>query len=141
MFLLILSKCFFLGCWGTSERSVACEHNNCITNGKPPKAKKDTKFCCCIGNLCNSNFTDTYINVQDPTANITEILPYRPLNPQIWILSGVLFIVLMSVLIGYIIWHSKPAKCDIESCPHAMQPALDYSLDKLKLCNIIGKWV
>lgn len=94
--------------------------------------------------MCNSNFTDTYIapnDVEDSSTNTTEILPYRPLTPQIWILSGFLFIVLMSVLIGYITWQTKPTKCDIESCPHSIPPPPDYSLDKLKLCNVIGKLI
>lgn len=93
-----------------------------------------------MGDMCNSNFTylpcnDTY---ESPT-NSTEILLYYPLNPQIWILSGFLFILLISGLVGYIMWQVKPSKNDAESASHPIPPPPDYSLDKLKLCSIIGK--
>lgn len=95
-----------------------------------------------MGDMCNSNFTDIYVPYSDnydSSTNATEILPYYPLNPQIWILSGLLFILLMSALVGYIMWQMKPSKNDTESIPHPIPPPPDYSLDKLKLCSIIGK--
>lgn len=93
-----------------------------------------------MGDMCNSNFTDVYVPYNDDSStNATEILQYHPLNPQIWILSGFLFILLMSGLLGYIMWQMKPNKHDAESLSHPIPPTLDYSLDKLKLCTMIGK--
>lgn len=43
------------GCW-KNKGSEDCKLTNCIAD-KSPKAKNDSKFCCCSADLCNSNYT------------------------------------------------------------------------------------
>lgn len=44
------------GCWNNIQDSF-CLHSQCISRPKPSKALNHTKFCCCYGNMCNSNFS------------------------------------------------------------------------------------
>lgn len=131
----------FLDCWETSGKSHDCERAQCVSDKKPPPAKNTTKFCCCAGNLCNMNFTDAYVPVEESTSSpTTETLNKTTLSPLIWIMSIALFLALMvcSGIIIYFWWRMKPKKDDIEMGQHSMPPPPDYSLDKLKLINIIG---
>lgn len=99
-----------------------------------------TKFCCCATSRCNLNLTDAYIPEDDvPT---TEEPPTTiSLNPIIYIVIGVVFIIFVILLttVFYLFWRVKPNKSDLESVQHHLSPPEEYSLDKLKLFNMIGK--
>ncbi|XP_021341676.1 uncharacterized protein LOC110442406 isoform X2 [Mizuhopecten yessoensis] len=64
------------GCWRTS-----CEMEECFSN-HPIKLleKKDYKFCCCRGDMCNTNFSDIY----DPNQHTTQdpMLPAHLLDTE-----------------------------------------------------------
>lgn len=100
-----------------------------------------TKFCCCATSKCNLNFTDNYVPEHDvPT---TEETPANSnLNPIIYIVIGVIFVIFITVLMtmSYLFWRMKPKKGDVESAQHHLSPPEEYSLDKLKLFNIIGMY-
>lgn len=101
----------------------------------------NTKFCCCASSKCNLNFTDAYVPEDDVTT--TEEPPsISSLNPIIYVVIGVVFLIFITVLmtISYLFWRMKPKKSDAENVQHHLSPPEDYSLDKLKLFNVIGKY-
>lgn len=144
MFLLsFLLFCILIGCWDISGKPHDCERAQCVSDKKPPPAKSNTKFCCCAGNLCNMNFTDVYVPVEETTPlSTTETVNKTTISPLIWIMSAAFFIALMvfSGITAYFFWRMKPKKDDIELGQHAVPPPPEYSLDKLKLINLIGKF-
>lgn len=132
----------FTGCWDTSGKTNSCERSQCISDSKPLKAKNDTKFCCCTGDMCNFNFTDAYIpnaTVEEPPTLEAKTLPKHEIIPFILVASGVVFITFVIFLLLFIKSQIKSNKNDAEMGQHAIPPPQDYSLDKLKLCNVIGK--
>ncbi|RZC38175.1 bone morphogenetic protein receptor type-2, partial [Asbolus verrucosus] len=99
-----------------------------------------TKFCCCSENMCNVNFTDAYVPAEDIPPSTTELAPKKPLNSLFWIVAIVSFVFIMMIALGasYYIWKRKPKKNDVETGhQHPLPPPADYSLDKLKLLNVI----
>lgn len=133
---------YLLGCWESSGKPDDCEQNLCISNKKPPKAMNNTKFCCCFSDMCNTNFTDGYVATEESsTVSAIEVLPKNVISPVVWVVSGILFVAftLFCGVSAYFFWHMKKLKkADIELGQHVIMPPTDYSLDKLKLCNLIG---
>lgn len=60
---LIDNRCYFVGCWQKSDDKY-CTVGPCVANRRSTKAK----YCCCYGNLCNTNMSDIY----DPSQHTTE---------------------------------------------------------------------
>lgn len=100
-----------------------------------------TKFCCCATSKCNLNFTDAYIP-EDEVPTTEEPPNTNSLNPIFYVIIGVVFIifVILLMIVFYLFWRVKPNKNDVESVQHHLSPPEEYSLDKLKLFNIIGKF-
>lgn len=98
-----------------------------------------TKFCCCSTNMCNENFTDIYKPGEEPPP---EKAP-KPTIDMTWLWLLVSFICCVIFLVLWIsCWLFAPWKTtknleDIESA-QPLPPSTDYSLDKLKLLNVIG---
>lgn len=92
--------------------------------------------------MCNSNFTDVYVPSEEPPQTAT-VPPRKDHSMTIitWTALGALFTMFMFMVgVGvYYFWKRTPKKCDVEA-GHPMPPPPDYSLDKLKLINIIGKF-
>lgn len=132
------------GCWESSGKSQECRRSQCVSDKKPPKAMNTTKFCCCAGDMCNTNFTDIYVPVEEtPTSPkmATETMPRSKLSPLVWIISGVSFVILTigAGILAYVWWRTKPDKNNLEGGQAALPPPEEYSIDKLKLCGIIGQ--
>ncbi|KAJ8924460.1 hypothetical protein NQ315_007257 [Exocentrus adspersus] len=129
------------GCWEQSGKPNECDRAECVADKKPPKAMNHTKFCCCSKDGCNVNFTDAYVPGDDSPPLETE--PSSPDSPNliiyvaIVVIFGVLVIGLASV--SYWCWRLKPKKNDVETGQHPLPPPADYSLEKLKLLNVIGQ--
>lgn len=100
-----------------------------------------TKFCCCAASRCNLNFTDAYIP-EDEVPTTQEPPATNMLNPIICVVISVAFIsfIIALIIISYMVWKMKPNKNDVESVQHHLSPPEEYSLDKLKLFNVIGKY-
>lgn len=127
------------GCWEASGKPHECERSHCIDDKKPPKAMNSTKFCCCNHDKCNLNFSDAYVPADVPP---TDNIPLEdPLFPLIYIVLGVVFLVsvLFLAAMTYLCWRMKPKKSDVESCQQPMPPPAEYSLEKLKMLNLIGQ--
>jgi bone morphogenetic protein receptor type-2 len=134
-------KIFFLGCWDTSGKPNECDRPQCLAENKPPKAMNNTKFCCCSEDMCNVNFTDAYVPAEDFPPSTTELAPKKSVKSFIWIGAVVSFIIITIIALptSYYLWKKKPKKSDVESCQqHPVPSSADYSLDKLKLLNVIG---
>ncbi|KAK5648861.1 hypothetical protein RI129_003753 [Pyrocoelia pectoralis] len=131
------------GCWETSGKAQDCDRSQCISDKKPPKAMNMTKFCCCAGDMCNRNFTDVYVPQEEtssPPTIITEGAPKVNMSPLLWTAFGIFFVLLM-VGVGalmYYCWRMKPNKNNIETGQAPLPPPEEYSIDKLKLCSMIG---
>ncbi|KAL3285541.1 hypothetical protein HHI36_000072 [Cryptolaemus montrouzieri] len=128
------------GCWDTSGRPNECDRSACTADTKPPKAMNTTKFCCCSANMCNENFTNTYIPGEDPPP---EVAPKETVNMTcLWLLiSFMCCLLFLFVWLSYIFfgsWRTNKSLDDIESS-QPLPPSTDYSLDKLKLLNVIGQ--
>ncbi|XP_044265362.1 bone morphogenetic protein receptor type-2 isoform X2 [Tribolium madens] len=130
------------GCWDTSGKPNECDRAQCLAANRPPKAMNNTKFCCCSEDMCNVNFTDAYVPVEDFPPSTTEVAPKKSVKSFIWIVVVVSFIFVTVIALGasYYLWKKKPKKNDVEGGhQHTVPPPADYSLDKLKLLNVIGQ--
>ncbi|KAJ3637925.1 hypothetical protein MTP99_001344 [Tenebrio molitor] len=130
------------GCWDTSGKPNECDRPQCLAENKPPKAMNNTKFCCCSEDMCNVNFTDAYVPAEDFPPSTTELAPKKSVKSFIWIGAVVSFIIITIIALptSYYLWKKKPKKSDVESCQqHPVPSSADYSLDKLKLLNVIGQ--
>ncbi|KAB0803279.1 hypothetical protein PPYR_00249 [Photinus pyralis] len=131
------------GCWETSGKAQDCDRSQCISDKKPPKAMNTTKFCCCAGDMCNRNFTDVYIPQEEtssPPTIVTEGAPKVNMSPLLWTAFGISFVLLM-VGVGALMcfcWRMKPNKHNVETGQVPLPPPEEYSIDKLKLCSMIG---
>lgn len=47
-----------LGCWKQSGEQK-CENTECVALERSTKALNNTKFCCCHGDYCNLNITNS----------------------------------------------------------------------------------
>lgn len=132
------------GCWESSGKPQDCGQSQCISDKKPPKAMNNTKFCCCAGDMCNSNFTDGYIPQEEPPSSPTLIPENQPkitMSPLLWTVFGVSFVILM-LGVGIttcFCWRMKPDKNNVEMGPTPLPPSEEYSIEKLKLCSMKGQ--
>ncbi|KAK9873236.1 hypothetical protein WA026_021728 [Henosepilachna vigintioctopunctata] len=129
------------GCWDTSGRPNVCDRAACTADTKPPKAMNTTKFCCCSADRCNENFIDTYVPVEDPPP--VQVEPKETINITflfliISFLCCLLFLFTWVSCLFFGKWRTNKMMDDIESS-QPLPPTTDYSLDKLKLLNVIGQ--
>lgn len=92
--------------------------------------------------MCNVNFTDVYVPDEDLYPSTTETAPKKSVKPFIYIVAVVTFsiIIVIGLAASIYFWKKNPKKHDLEiGHQHSVPPPTDYSLDKLKLLNIIGK--
>ncbi|KAF5281316.1 hypothetical protein FQA39_LY17828 [Lamprigera yunnana] len=132
------------GCWESSGKPQDCGQNRCVSDKKPPKVMNTTKFCCCAEDMCNRNFTDGYIPQEgssSPSTFIPEIPTKMTMSPLLWTIFGMSFVILMigiGITTGFC-WRMKPNKNKAENGPPALPPSEEYSIEKLKLCSMIGQ--
>ncbi|XP_072393767.1 activin receptor type-2A-like isoform X4 [Diabrotica undecimpunctata] len=127
------------GCWELPGTPNECEHSECIANARPSKVLNNTKFCCCNRSKCNLNFSDAYVPVKEPPP---EDLPVtHSIDSLIYITVGAVFsfFIMFLTTVSYFCWKMNPKKCDIENCQQPLPPPAEYSLDKLKMLNLIGQ--
>lgn len=95
--------------------------------------------------MCNANFTYAYQlepEEQSPRKSLTfQTLPRSGVSPLVWLVAIVFFILLTicSGVFVYLWWRVRPEKGDSQMQP-ALPPPAEYSLEKLKLSEIIGKF-
>ncbi|XP_060516578.1 activin receptor type-2A isoform X2 [Cylas formicarius] len=128
------------GCWVQSGQPNDCDKSECLADRRPPRAINNTKFCCCSKDMCNINFTDTYVPVEEPPSSDSESTKKENVNPLIYTALGMFFfiVILITGTMSYYFWKRRPKKSDIEN-NQPLPPPPDYSLDKLKLLNVIGQ--
>lgn len=139
-----------LGCWDVSGKPNECDRSECLADKKPPKALNNTKFCCCSESKCNTNFTDAYVPVEDDEETTLSPTQYGLTSQdsfilKIWFSVSIFaaFVLIVS-FVFYYCWQCKPnKKNDVETGNslhhHQIQTPAEYSLDKLKLLNVIGR--
>lgn len=111
-----------------------------------------TKFCCCSANHCNVNFTDAYVPTltDDETAiTVNSPLPKvnSSLNPAVIAAIAAIFACFVGAVgtTMYVYWRKRKnyKKGDAERGGHhgnhdQSMPSPQYSLEKLKLIEVIG---
>ncbi|XP_060063193.1 bone morphogenetic protein receptor type-2-like [Ylistrum balloti] len=132
------------GCWRTS-----CEMEECFSN-QPIKIldKKDYKFCCCRGDMCNTNFTDIYDpNLHTtpdpmlPSAHLLDSETYQLYRQKTIIISMVSVCSVALITIGLFLLYklfpgTRKPPSDLLTEVEAPQPS-GLDLSTLKLCNQI----
>ncbi|KAF7284376.1 hypothetical protein GWI33_022163 [Rhynchophorus ferrugineus] len=135
------SKIMGQGCWALSGNPNECDKSECLADKPPSRAKNNTKFCCCSENFCNRNFSDIYVfEVDDQSTKENDANKKEDFKTVLWILLVFFFSTVMFFIgtTSYYCYKKKPKKNDVESRLPIPSPP-DYSLDKLKLINIIGQ--
>ncbi|XP_050448402.1 bone morphogenetic protein receptor type-2 [Cataglyphis hispanica] len=145
------------GCWKQSGEQK-CENTECVALERSTKALNNTKFCCCHGDYCNLNITNSnpvYSDnkISNPLSSQkrqqnTQFFEW--LNYKLWIiiiLIVILCILLMCIIvtITYKLYLHKLTKLG-KLLPYNDQfmdsPALrtgTYTVDHLKLTTIVGQ--
>lgn len=130
------------GCW-IGEPNV-CQQGTCVSNMAP---KNNSHFCCCLGDMCNQNFTDGY----DPVAHTTTFafVPSRLHHDNNYKVKTVVislvsvFSVALVISVGYLGYRMclRPKHPSVESlhAPESPPARLELNMDDLKLCSIISK--
>ncbi|CAH1127689.1 unnamed protein product [Ceutorhynchus assimilis] len=128
------------GCWAQSGTPNDCDKTACQADKATPAARNNTKFCCCSDSMCNVNFTDIYVPSEQQQTTPVPIKKDHSMSIIVWTVLGAVFVCFM-IIVGlcmYHFWKKAPKKSDIET-GRPLPPLPDYSLDKLKLVNIIGQ--
>ncbi|RWS31721.1 bone morphogenetic protein receptor type-2-like protein [Leptotrombidium deliense] len=141
------------GCWDASSNQD-CLSSNCVSTKPPVKAKNNTKFCCCAGDLCNTNFTDGYVlqpDVKNDTGlPLMETAKLSNRDITINVFSALVFLLLLITILmvfGYRPWNSllenNPLKKNLDSVHlvdsqtcQSFSSSVDFG--KLKIEEIIG---
>nr|CAI5849830.1 unnamed protein product [Callosobruchus analis] len=136
------------GCWEQSGKPNECDRSECLSDKKPPKAMNHTKFCCCSQSRCNVNFTDAYVPGDD-LVPVLDISSYQhdslDQQPMIYVLVAVLFSTFVTAMAAalYVCWRMRPPKkggdAEAGGGHQQLPPPEDYSLDRLKLLDVIGQ--
>lgn len=131
------------GCWDSSDSKATCNQKMCAGE----LSTGSLFFCCCSGDLCNSNLTNPERIVAPPESVISSgNIPkfeekYVLQSPMVWI-SFFMVIGVLAALIGLATCHSKP-KAEPESAPLAPSgpgySSNSYNVDNLKLVSMIGR--
>nr|CAD7439695.1 unnamed protein product [Timema bartmani] len=138
------------GCWEVSGNQ-ACEKSQCIADKKPSKVLNNTKFCCCAGDLCNTNVTDMYVPLDAQVVPpATEFLESRNEWSILYIalactlVPGFLFVVAIVTYWSYYnggFGKEKPSPDTVHLMENGGGGLLlgSYTLEHLKLSVIVGQ--
>lgn len=145
------------GCWKQSGEQK-CENTECVALERSTKALNNTKFCCCHGDYCNLNITnsnpvysDNKVSNSLSSQKIQRTTQYlERSNYKLWIiiiLIVILCILVMCIIVTimYKLYLHKLEKLG-KLLPYNDQfmdsPALrtgTYTVDHLKLTTIVGQ--
>lgn len=148
------------GCWESSGKQD-CARTACVPVRRRRHKNQKMRFCCCIGDLCNANITDTFLEEEDD--NEIEELEDTPLKAAHESGKATLVVgmsVLVTVCVGslllvalYCFWQGfgmrrsqKPEPDSVRLMENGHGPGHgygqifgSYSGDKIKFLNIIGQ--
>lgn len=137
------------GCWSNiATRQTTCEQDQCI-NSRQHSAKYFHRFCCCTGNMCNVNMTESvYINQNTfsienavTTSNNTTLIVALK-SERLWIVVLIISIPMIVSLIYVALCRSqlKPEPRVVNvSLPNPKYSTDLLNVDNLKLCSMIGQ--
>ena len=119
----------FKGCWVGSSKDCA-HRSHCIENRK--KTKNNLFFCCCDGDLCNSNITHIplpSIEGENTTPGTTALGPTTGPGQDITTLALITIVPLIAffalLFAGYS-FHSYRKKSRTNEVPTSEDPLIDY---------------
>ncbi|XP_012285633.1 bone morphogenetic protein receptor type-2 isoform X2 [Orussus abietinus] len=143
------------GCWKQSGEQK-CENTECMALQHSTKAMNNTKFCCCQGDLCNLNITDTpEVSYTDnkllqPNPAMTEYV--EQLESERWLLVVIITLVCTLLVLGTIFMViykvcnnniftmlRKPLSYNDHLMESTALRTGTYTVDHLKLTNIVGQ--
>ncbi|XP_067127484.1 activin receptor type-2B-like [Centruroides vittatus] len=135
------------GCW-KHKGSDACKLQQCIAD-KSPKAKNDSKFCCCSANLCNKDYT---VKDGEPESSENKLshLGYNSVEHAtnntkastiVLVCTFPLTIIGVAVFVFFRVYGSK-RKTNSDSVQRIVSPpsfCQTFDIDKLTIEKMIGK--
>ncbi|XP_070536397.1 bone morphogenetic protein receptor type-2-like isoform X1 [Ptychodera flava] len=146
---IIISK---QGCWlhagaNGDYKSQPCAQSECVTTRSPSLAQNKTvKFCCCLGNLCNKNFSDEYVPTPEPDPPTQGYITNKTFNYReetiIIALASVCSVAILTVVLYFLyrLWlGSRKTSMANLSVVEAPCPPPSFDMDNLKLMNVIGQ--
>ncbi|XP_025271145.1 bone morphogenetic protein receptor type-2 isoform X1 [Camponotus floridanus] len=149
------------GCWKQSGEQK-CENTECVPLKRSSKALNNTKFCCCHGDYCNLNITNSNSASDNSDNKISNSLSSQKSQPTTeyleqsnskrWvliILSIIACILLVICIIAMIIYKTynnnilarlgKPLPYNDQFMDSPALRTGTYTVDHLKLTTIVGQ--
>lgn len=141
------------GCWESSGKED-CEADTCVAERKPPKALNNTKFCCCSGDLCNSNVTQIDEEwIEEPNFDLKLTHPSPPTSNLSRRETIVVLAACLMSLLGVVValaglyrrWSGSctPRKPLMSDSVHLMEGGNrgnnGHQIEQLKLTALIGQ--
>ncbi|XP_061411396.1 LOW QUALITY PROTEIN: bone morphogenetic protein receptor type-2-like [Lethenteron reissneri] len=133
------------GCWLQPGEKLNCRQSECLVSVPPTNILNGrSRFCCCVGNMCNANFTETYITPPHPT-NVLPLGPpmngsYREQAVIIAFTSVCTAAVIIIILFLIFRLYTVKRKGSFHNINLIEAPSLpSLALDSLKLIEVIGR--
>ncbi|XP_067130626.1 bone morphogenetic protein receptor type-2-like [Centruroides vittatus] len=135
------------GCWSNMQDD--CGQSECRASKRFSKSSNITKFCCCSGNFCNANISDTddvpFSDESDDVQSALQFVEQASYNTKtvIIVLSTIFTAVILGILACLIVrcWHTtqkpSPDSIHLMEAPPPTTPIFD--LDSLKIQDVIGQ--
>ncbi|XP_042902460.1 bone morphogenetic protein receptor type-2 isoform X2 [Parasteatoda tepidariorum] len=129
------------GCWNDGNQK--CHQNECIPDSKSNRAQPKTRFCCCDGNFCNSNFTDNNNSSDSPAEHDPTYVGPLSHSWYIFIIIAVVFASFFSFIV--FLWYrfacTVPKRSNeslhLMEAPPPSSP--NFDLDTLKIQELCSR--
>ncbi|CAH0550042.1 unnamed protein product [Brassicogethes aeneus] len=131
------------GCWHASGKPNECDPGDCKADKEPPKAMEAAKFCCCSSPMCNENFTDAYVPLNETAAPPAV---YEPSELVVFagVCLGVAAVFFLPYVLYYVIYRcplyrKKSKEFDVEESDSIETVTTTISLRNMMLEEVIGQ--
>lgn len=141
----------YQGCWLISDNKKACDSSVCVPNHESHNSHhldNSSHFCCCLGNMCNSNISKEIVPYFRPTTTESNSPEFHQLSDTSYkertIMLSLLSVFLLAVIIlvsylGYrfCVQHRDPSSQPSSNVEVPISPGFD--IEDLKICCLISK--
>jgi hypothetical protein len=104
------------GCWSSADKVDSCKASKCL--GESTMKSTDLKFCCCTGDHCNSEFSESLdVKTTMETTDSPDTAPEKSIFDSVivWISFLLVAIIIMNILV-FLMCRKKP-KSEPEAAP------------------------
>ncbi|XP_035231621.1 probable serine/threonine-protein kinase DDB_G0278665 isoform X2 [Stegodyphus dumicola] len=134
------------GCWAAAE--FDCSEGVCIASAKKPQKKYNnttTKFCCCYGDMCNVNVSESFLPSEENEAT-PRYVEHASYDTQTVIIAvatmcSLAVIIMLAACFAYHMCSSSPKPSPDSVClmEPPLPPSPTFNLDSLKIAESIGR--